>query len=229
MIACVHSRLALRTLRRLRSCAEGLTARFFPTGLVPQENHNFIPRRHHATNQSSAVPSSVLLRHGDAGPSTGSEAGPRTRKAAFLGGPLDVRRPKPVRRAGRWRQVHRRVHRQMILGGFFLQARWKEQGALGEMRSLEVVGYDPVNKNIFSSGFQDDGSTWSGKVSLSGSTLTFTGKVLSAGKQYPIRATYILAPDLASATRKEEISVDGKSWTTTSQSKWTKVKPAAKK
>jgi hypothetical protein len=118
---------------------------------------------------------------------------------------------------------------QMILGGFFLQARWKEQGALGEMRSLEVVGYDSVNKNIFSSGFQDEGSTWSGKVSLSGSTLTFTGKVLSAGKQYPIRATYILAPDLASATRKEEISVDGKSWTTTSQSKWTKVKPAAKK
>ncbi len=118
---------------------------------------------------------------------------------------------------------------QMILGGFFLQARWVEKGALGETRSLEVVGYDPVNKNIFSRGYQDDGSTWSGMVGFSGSTLTFTGKLVFAGRQYPIRATYIFAADLASATRKEEISVDGKTWITSSESIWTKVKPAAKK
>ena len=51
MIACVHSRLALRTLRRLRRCAEGLAARPFLTGYVPQENHNLIFKEaNHGTN-----------------------------------------------------------------------------------------------------------------------------------------------------------------------------------
>jgi hypothetical protein len=45
MIACARSRLALRTLLRLRGCARALTARLLPTVSVPQENHNFISRR----------------------------------------------------------------------------------------------------------------------------------------------------------------------------------------
>jgi hypothetical protein len=45
MTACVCSRFALHTLRTLQSCAEGLTTRLFLTGLVPQENHNFVSRR----------------------------------------------------------------------------------------------------------------------------------------------------------------------------------------
>ena len=56
MIACVHSRLALRTLRRLRRCAEGLTARPFLTGDVPQENRNLIFKEaNHGTNQCSGT------------------------------------------------------------------------------------------------------------------------------------------------------------------------------
>ena len=42
MAAFARSRLALRTLLRFPSCAQGLTARPFLTGYVPQENHNFI-------------------------------------------------------------------------------------------------------------------------------------------------------------------------------------------
>ena len=48
MTACAHSRLALRTFP---SCAQGLTARPFLTGYVPQENHNLIFKEaNHGTN-----------------------------------------------------------------------------------------------------------------------------------------------------------------------------------
>jgi hypothetical protein len=42
MAAFARSRLALRTLLRSPSCAQGLTAHLFLTGCVPQENHNYI-------------------------------------------------------------------------------------------------------------------------------------------------------------------------------------------
>jgi hypothetical protein len=45
MAGCVRSRPVLRTLLKLRRCAEGSTACFFPTGWVPQQNHNFISKR----------------------------------------------------------------------------------------------------------------------------------------------------------------------------------------
>jgi hypothetical protein len=54
MTACAHSRLALRTLLRFPICAQGVTARPFLTGYVPQENHNLIFKEaNHGTNQCS--------------------------------------------------------------------------------------------------------------------------------------------------------------------------------
>jgi len=94
---------------------------------------------------------------------------------------------------------------------------------LGRNTEPEIVGYDPVNKSIFSSGYQDDGSTWSGVVGFNGSTLTFTGRLLLAGKQYLIKATYLFAADFSSAKRSEEISADGKTWIPSSESTWTKL------
>jgi hypothetical protein len=117
----------------------------------------------------------------------------------------------------------------MILGGFFLEERWTEKGPAGEARGLALDGYDPVNKN-FSSGFYlDDGSTFSGVVTVSGNTYTWAGKLVIAGKQYQLRARYAVAPDLASATAESEISVDGKTWTPLREAKYSKAKPAAKK
>jgi len=52
---------------------------------------------------------------------------------------------------------------------------------------------------------------------------------LWGGKQYQLKENFILAPDLTTATDKSEISVDGKTWTTFGETKWTKVQPAAKK
>jgi hypothetical protein len=118
---------------------------------------------------------------------------------------------------------------QMILGGFFLQGRFTEKGPAGEARGLRIYGYDPVNKNFPVQGYGDNGSTLSGVLTLTQNTYIFTGKLVVAGKQYQFKGTFVLAPDLASATQKAEISVDGKTWTPWFEEKFTKVKPAAKK
>jgi hypothetical protein len=118
---------------------------------------------------------------------------------------------------------------QMILGGFFFQGRWTEKGPTGETRGLEIDGYDPVSKNFSSEMYTDDGSKYSGVISVSGNTFTWAGKVFLAGKQYMGRDTIVLSADLMSLTLKGEISADGKTWTLFLEEKYTKTKPALKK
>jgi len=118
---------------------------------------------------------------------------------------------------------------QMTLGGFFLQERRAEKGAMGETGALEITGYDPVNKNFTVSGYEGDGNTYSGVLTVNGNTWTYTGKFVVAGKQYLFKDTFILAPDLMSAIAKAEISADGNTWTPWFEGKYTKAKPAPKK
>ena len=70
---------------------------------------------------------------------------------------------------------------QMILGGFFQQVRGKDNGPTGG-QSLQIAGYDPVNKNFPFSGYTNDGTTWSGVFSFSGNTMTAAGKAV-AGRE----------------------------------------------
>ncbi len=118
---------------------------------------------------------------------------------------------------------------QMILGGFFFQARWTEKGPAGETRGLEIDGYDPVNKDFVSSWYFSDGSRFSGVLTVIEKTWTYAGKWLTAGKQYQMKASFVFAPDLTSASYKAELSSDGKTWTTSYEAKFTKVPPAPKK
>jgi hypothetical protein len=118
---------------------------------------------------------------------------------------------------------------RMILGGFFFEGRWTEKGPTGETRGLDIEEYDPVNKNIAGNWYLSDGSRWSVTSTMAGNTDTIEGKAVLAGKQYQYKGTFTFAPDLASATFKEEISVDSKTWTPLQESQWTKAKPAAKK
>ncbi len=118
---------------------------------------------------------------------------------------------------------------QMILGGFCQQCRGTEKGPGGETQALEIMGYDPVNKDFFDEVYGDDGSRSSAAVAVTGNTWTEAGKLVIAGKQYQFRGTIALAPDLASATAKSEISVDGKTWTPWGETKLTKTKSAAPK
>ncbi len=119
---------------------------------------------------------------------------------------------------------------QMILGGFFLQCRFTEKEPAGEeWRSLEIDGYDPVNKNFTHDSYADDGSRFSGVLTITGNTRTHVGRWVSEGKQYQYKGTFVFALDLASGTYKDEISPDGRTWTTCEESKYTKVQPAPKK
>ncbi len=118
---------------------------------------------------------------------------------------------------------------QMILAGFFFQGRWTEKGPAGETGGLEIDGYDPVNKNLAGSFYLSEGSRLPYVFTLAGNTYTFVGKLVTAGKQYQYKGTFTFAHDLASATLKEEISVDSKTWAPWRDSQWTKAKPAAKK
>jgi hypothetical protein len=118
---------------------------------------------------------------------------------------------------------------QMILGGFFLQCQWAEKWPAGEGRGLEIDGYDPVNKNFSSAMYFDDGSRFSGVLTFAGNTYTYVGKLAATGKQYQFKASFVLAPDLKSATEKSELSTDGKTWTPFGEEKWTKAAPVPKK
>ena len=115
---------------------------------------------------------------------------------------------------------------QMILGGFFFQGRWTENGALG---GLVIWGYDAVNKNFDFDMFSGDGTRMSGVVTVSGNAFTWAGKVVAAGKPYPVRGQIVVAADLRSGTETGEISADGKTWAPWFETKYTKVQPARKK
>ena len=118
---------------------------------------------------------------------------------------------------------------QMILGGFFVKGQWKEKGPNGEAEGLEVFRYDSENKNFAVSGYENDGSTYSGTATIKGTTFTNAVKFVIGGKVYESRATIVYSTDWTTADWKAEISTDGKTWVPWFEQKMTKGKPAAKK
>ena len=77
-----------------------------------------------------------------------------------------------------------------VLGGFFLQAEETEKGAEGETHNIEIDGYDPISKNLTFQGYQSDGSTWSGVITVAGKKTTWDGKWSS--RESPTRLRLIL-------------------------------------
>jgi hypothetical protein len=207
-----------------------LTACFFLRLSVPQGNHNFISRRILMTRISALlfllVFCSVTAMQAQApAPKPGPElkklravVGHWTFDGEFKSGPL-----------GPGGKGTGEDNCRMILGGFFFQCQLTGKVAEGEMRLLEIDGYDPVNKNFSSRFYMGDGSTFSGVLTVTGNTWTYEGKWTAAGKEYQYKETFILSPDLTGGTDKSEISVDGKTWMPYGESKWTKTQPPAKK
>ncbi len=121
---------------------------------------------------------------------------------------------------------------RMILGGAFLQCQFTEKTPAGEWLTLHIEGYDPVKKKFRHDSYADDGSRNSGELTIAGKTWTYVVKALkwvSEEGQYQYKGTFVFAPDLASGTFTDELSSDGKTWTTCEQSKYVKVKPAAQR
>jgi hypothetical protein len=162
-------------------------------------------------------------------PSSAPKPDPELKKLAVLVGHWTYEgeyKPGPLGPGGKITGVY---DGQMILGGFLFQARMTEKGAMGVIRALEIERYDTVNKNVASSVYEDDGSTFLGVVTVSGNTVTWAGKFVAGGKEYSLREPLGLAPDLMSGTAKGEISVDGNTWTPFFEAQYTKAKPAPKK
>ena len=118
---------------------------------------------------------------------------------------------------------------EMILRGFFLDWRWKEQANGAETRGLEILGYDPINKSYASTAYMDNGSSSSGAYVFSGNTSNYSGKLAVGGKLYLLRYTETFAADLMSFVQRAEVSVDAKAWVPLSEIKYAKFKPIPKK
>lgn len=118
---------------------------------------------------------------------------------------------------------------QMVLGGFFLKEQWKEKGPSGVSEGFDVFRYDAANKNFVFSGYTNDGSTYEGTTTVSGTTLTVAEKYFVGGKQYDVRQTMTYSADWATGDWKAETSTDGKAWVPWFEQKMTKAKPTAKK
>jgi len=119
---------------------------------------------------------------------------------------------------------------QTILKGFFFEGRETEKGATGEVHNVEIDAYDPANKNFTSNLYQDDGSRFSGTVTVSANTITWEGKYFVAGQPILLRAPFVLAADRTTATEKVDVSTDGgKTWGPFFEATWTKVKPVPNK
>jgi hypothetical protein len=116
---------------------------------------------------------------------------------------------------------------QIILGGFFLQLEFTEKGPQAS-QGLEIDGYDPVSKNFTYSGYEGDGSTYSGVETINGNTWTWEGKLRVAGKEFGFKGTNVFAADSMSYVSKGELSADGKTWMPWFEQKYTK-EAAAKK
>ena len=118
---------------------------------------------------------------------------------------------------------------RMTLDGFFYQGRWTGKGAWGEMRGFQIDGYDPVKKNFVSHWYQNDGNTFTGELTVTERTYTWTGEFVLGGKPYHFKDSFTFAPDFKSAAVRSEISLDGKTWTPFTEGKYTKTEPAPKK
>ena len=115
-----------------------------------------------------------------------------------------------------------------ILDGFFVEFRGEVKRPSGAHRWLEIDGYDPVNKRFTFSNFGSDGVVSTNTYTIDGNTISFSGTEVHGEKPYKVRGTGVIAPDLMSWVEKWEVSVDGKTWIQSSESKFTKTKPLQK-
>jgi len=117
---------------------------------------------------------------------------------------------------------------QMILGAFFMKGQWKEKGRGAELEGIDILRYDPEHKNSVYSGYENDGGTYSGTITITGTVEKDEGKFFIGGREYQARTAITYSADWTSADWKAEVSSDGKTWSPWFEQKMTKVKPKTK-
>jgi hypothetical protein len=113
---------------------------------------------------------------------------------------------------------------QWLPGGFFLERRFDGKGPAGEMKGVEIMGYDPAKKVYTYTYFDSMGATGSGTMTVSGDTWNATGTTNVGGKSMHERCALTFAAVGTSLNIKCDGSTDGKSWASTFEGKATKPK-----
>jgi hypothetical protein len=148
--------------------------------------------------------------------------GPEHQKlAAFLGTWTFVGEAKagPMGKGGKITGTDRI---QWLPGGFFIERRFEGKAPWGEMKGLEIIGYDSVKKVYTYSAFDSMGAAGSGTMTLSGNTWNVAGSMNLGGKSMQERCTLTHADGGTSLHIKCDSSTDGTAWTPSFEGKATK-------
>lgn len=109
-------------------------------------------------------------------------------------------------------------------GGFFLEVHWKGVFGGQDNSSIEMVGYDPIQRTYVSSFFESNGRL--GRVTsmgFIGTTVNVNWTAVTAERETQVgRVTWEYSSDFRSSTGTVEQFTDGK-WWTSGEIKSTKV------
>lgn len=114
------------------------------------------------------------------------------------------------------------TERGEMLGGFWVDRRYEEQGPAGKRRGIHVFGYDPVKKTYVTFDFDSLGGYGAGTVTVSGKTWIFVESRVAGGKAFQNRCPVTFAADGKSFTVKCQVSTDGYKWTPSFEGRWKK-------
>ena len=166
------------------------------------------------------VLSSVLIAQAPPIPKPGPE---QQRLGAFVGNWTfeGEMKPGPMGPGGKMTGSDRI---QWLPGNFFVERRFEGKSPMGEMKGLEIMGYDSAKKVYTFNGFDSMGSMLSGTMTVSGNTWTATGSGSMGGMIMHDRCTLAFGAGSTTLTVKCEMSMDGKTWAPSIEGKATKAK-----
>ncbi len=108
-------------------------------------------------------------------------------------------------------------------GNFFVQRSYQGKSPMGEMKGIEMYGYDAAKKVYTFNSFDSLGMMASGTMIAKGSTWTATGTSTMGTTTWRDRCTLEFGAGGSTMTFKCEMSTDGKTWTPTFEGKATKT------
>ncbi len=115
----------------------------------------------------------------------------------------------------------------MILRGFFLEWRWRDQSSNGaSQQGIELSGYDAAATTYSAFTFADDGDVCTGAWTVEGNTFSYSGTCVGKARRYLSKVTEAFAPDLKTFVQKGDISLDGKTWKPSYEATYTKTGPS---
>jgi hypothetical protein len=65
----------------------------------------------------------------------------------------------------------------------------------GESHALGIESYDPVSKEFITNWYQSDGSRYSGRLTITGNTVVWTGPLDVGGKTLSVQGDIRMQPD----------------------------------